>query len=249
MKFLPLKVHPRLFAILALSFVIATIVGTVSHEAGHYIVGKFQGYNVKLHYAAVGFGSPSSRELAKFDSLYKADEKKILAKEPSPEKEYFLKYRESLNGKFDTEKHDSIFFTLGGPLQTMVTGTIGILWLWYHRKKIMAKTELSVKEWFAVIVAFFWSRQFFNLLTGLISYAGSGVFPKRGDEARISRYFDLPLSTVNISTGLISLVLLIWVTFYLIPKNQRLSFILAGFVGSALGFVIWMKWVGPVVLP
>ena len=249
MKFLPLKVHPRLFALLALSFVIATIVGTVSHEAGHYVVGKSYGYNVKLHYAAVGFGSPTSQELAKFDSLYKADEKKILAKESSPEKEYFLKYRASLSVKFDTKKHDDILFTLGGPLQTMITGTIGILWLWYHRKKIVAKTELSVKEWLAVIVAFFWSRQLFNLLTGLLSYISNGSFPKRGDEARISNYFHLPVGSVNIATGLVSLVLLLWVIFYIVPKDQRLSFILAGFAGSVLGFVIWMQWIGPVVLP
>lgn len=249
MKFFPFKVHPRLFALLALSFVIVTIIGTVSHEAGHYIVGKLQGSNVKLHYASVGFGNPSPAEMAKFDSLYKADEKKILAKEPSPEKEYFLKYRKSLSSNSNTAVHNPVLFTLAGPLQTMITGTIGIIWLLYQRKKIILKNELSVKEWLAVLIAFFWSRQLFNALTALVYYIPKGVLPRGGDEVKISRYFHLPLGIINVITGIVALFLLVWVTFYLIPKNQRLSFILAGIVGSALGFVIWMKWIGPVVLP
>jgi len=249
MKFLSLKVHPRLFAMLALSFVIATIVGTVSHELGHFVVGKSQGYNVKLHYSSVGFTDPTPREMAKFDSLYKADEKKILAIETSAEKEYFLKYRQSLSTYYDTKKHNPIWFRLGGPLQTLLTGTIGILWLWYHRKKIVAKTELTVKEWFAVIVAFFWSRAIINEIICIYYYIVNNEVLKDGDEAHLSLYFGLPANTVNSVTGIIGAVLLLWVTFKLVPKQQRFTFILAGIAGSALGVVIWFLWIGPVVLP
>lgn len=249
MKFLPLKVYPRPFAVLALSFIIATIAGTVSHEAGHYSVAKLQGYNAKLHYASVSLESWFTTDMTKFDSLYKADEIKILAKESSPEKEYFIKYRESLSRDFYVATHKPIIFTMGGPLQTMITGSLGLLYLWYYLKKIILKNELSVKEWFAVLLAFFWSRQIFNALSAMVCHISRGSISRRGDEAKISLYFKLPIYTVNIITGLIGLVLLFWVTFYIIPKQQRFSFIIAGLIGSTLGFVIWMQWIGPVVLP
>jgi len=240
MKFLPFKVHPRLFAMLALSFVIATIIGTVSHELGHCSVAKILGYDVELHYASMT--NSNYFEEHHLEAYYDKHIDKIMSKEPSVEKETF-------KNLYERGKIENLLIILGGPLQTIIVGSIGLMWLYYHRKKIMAKAELSVKEWFAVIVAFFWSRQLFNLLSGMLSFISSKAFPKGGDESRISLYFGVPVSTVDVITGMVSLALLLWVIFYIIPINQRLSFILAGMAGSALGFVIWMQWIGPVVLP
>ena len=248
MKFLPLEIYPRLFAVLALCFTITTIVRIVTHELAHYTVAECYGINAKLHYAATSYGEPGQKEKTKFDSLYKANEKKILAKEASPEKEYFLKYRESLSSSFKTNA-GRLVYIFAGPLQTMITGSIAIFWLWYYRKTIFAKTLLSVKEWFAVFIAFFWSRQIFNALSAIIGYISNGSISRGGDEAKISLFFNLPVYTVNIITGLIGFTLLLWVTFYIIRKQQRFSFILAGTAGSALGYTIWMQWIGPVVLP
>jgi len=240
MKFLPLKVHPRLFAMLALSFVIATIVGTVSHEAGHCTVAKALGYDVELHYASMD--NSNYFEEHDLETYYDKHIDKIMSKESSLEKATFTNL-------YETGKKESLLIILGGPLQTMITGTIGIVWLWYHRKKIMAKTELSVKEWFAVFIAFFWSRQIINELICIYEYVVHGAILPNGDEAKISRQWDLPVNTINIVTGIIGTVLLIWVTFSIIPKQQRFSFILAGVAGSALGVVIWFMWVGPIILP
>ncbi|KGO88530.1 hypothetical protein Q765_01075 [Flavobacterium rivuli WB 3.3-2 = DSM 21788] len=246
MKFLPLKVHPRLFAMLALSFVIATIVGTVSHELGHYIVYKCYGNSPKLHYDSVSYGDIKEKDQQFLDSTYKVNHAKIVAKESSPEKESFLKQRYSIFKNLESER---LAMILGGPVQTLLTGSIGILWLWYNRKRILLKNELAVKEWFMVIVAFFWSRAIVNELICIYDYLLNGRIPRGGDEAKISLHFRLPVNSINMVTAIIGTFLLLWVTFYIVPNQQRFTFILSGIAGSALGVMIWFLWIGPVVLP
>ncbi|MES2565833.1 MAG: hypothetical protein V4565_03140 [Bacteroidota bacterium] len=46
-----------LFFKLLFAFVLCTIVGTVTHELGHYAVAKSLGYNPKLHYASTAWKS------------------------------------------------------------------------------------------------------------------------------------------------------------------------------------------------
>ena len=236
-------VYPRLFALLALSFVLATIVGTVSHELGHYAVSKCYGFSPKLHYASVSFdGAPYKYEV--FDSLYKADESKILAKKSSPEKEYFLHYRSELGKTIGIR---DLIIRMSGPLQTMITGSLGVLWLWYYRKKIRTETELSVKQWFGVLIAFFWSRQLAILLQKIVNYVMCRN--SRGDEERIAYHLQVNQWILITLWGIIGAAILSWVVFYIIPKQQRFTFIMAGLAGSTLGFVVWMLWLGPALLP
>ena len=48
----------KLFIVLFLSFIAATVIGTVSHEFGHYIVAKYFGYDAQIHYASTHWQSP-----------------------------------------------------------------------------------------------------------------------------------------------------------------------------------------------
>lgn len=239
-------IQPRLFAMLIFGFIIATIVGTVSHEAAHYSVAKLSGQRAKLSYASVACSNLSDAQHEKFDSLYKADKDKILSEKYSPEKEYYLNYREEL-GK-QTVK-DAFAFTLAGPVQTIIFGTTGFIILWYNRKKIRAQHALNFKNWVLVLLSFFWSRQLCNFLLALFYYATNGTVSKRGDEVKLDNYFGLPFLTLNAITGIVGFAILTWVVFNIVPKHQRLTFVTAGIFGSALGFVIWMLWIGPIILP
>lgn len=69
---LPLQftLKPRLFALLALGFVVATIVGTLSHEAAHLYAAKFYGLEPELHYASVSYGDTEPYLLREYDSVY-----------------------------------------------------------------------------------------------------------------------------------------------------------------------------------
>ena len=137
--------------------------------------------------------------------------------------------------------------TLGGPIQTITTGTLGFILLWLNRKKISNK--LNLLQWTLVFMAFFWSRQVANFLIGFYFFVLAGKWTSKSDEIRISHYFELPLWFLSTITAAIGTVLLLVTVFKLIPKQQRFTFIVAGLAGSIIGFPLWMKVIGPVILP
>ncbi|WP_312075913.1 hypothetical protein [Chryseobacterium sp.] len=50
-----LKFDFKLFLILAFTFIIMTVVGTLTHEMGHYAVAKYFGYNARIDYQSTRF--------------------------------------------------------------------------------------------------------------------------------------------------------------------------------------------------
>jgi hypothetical protein len=234
-----LSVNPRLFAFLALGFVLATVVGTVSHELGHYIPAKYYGFEAKLHYASVSYGK--SKESKEIITYYEANKAKIQSAKDSPEKEYFNGLVKNLNRLY-------FLITLGGPVQTMLTGTIGLLLLWLYRKKLYNGNGLNLMGWIAVFLAFFWSRQVLNFLMSVPSIFKARKY-YRSDEPQISLYLDLPHWAVDMVTAFIGILLLMWVVFYIIPKQHRFTFICAGLVGSFLGWIVWLETLGPRIMP
>lgn len=49
-KYLVFKIDKKLLVILIIAFIFATIVGTLSHEFGHYLFAKLRGVNSEIHY-------------------------------------------------------------------------------------------------------------------------------------------------------------------------------------------------------
>jgi hypothetical protein len=205
-------------------------------------VAKYFGYETELHYASMSYDTPLHEE---FRKRYERDKEYIEADEGSPQKQAFIEYREQLGKQLEDR---GILVTLGGPLQTMLTGTIGFLILWYRRKKIFAKKSVNAGEWLAVLLAFFWSRQVFNFMVPIPAiFQTAGDY--YGDEPQLSHYMGLPHWGFGLITCVVGAVLLLWVTFRAIPKKQRFTFILSGLAGSALGWYIWMHWMGPQLMP
>ena len=235
------SLYPRPFALLALGFILCTIFGTVSHELGHIAAAKYFGYETELHYASMNYDSPERQE---FWNRYERDKEYIDSPDDSPQKQAFYQYRKQMEERV---KCKASFITLGGPVQTMLTGTIGFLVLWFRRKKIFSKKYLNVGEWAAVLLAYFWSRQVFNFLMSLPALATGANMG--GDEPRLSYYLGLPPWAFGLVTFIIGSALLLWVTFRLIPQKYRFTFIVAGLAGSAAGWFVWMHWLGPVMLP
>lgn len=160
-----MTIQPRLFALIVIGFIIAAVVGTVSHEVGHYIDGKAVGQNLKINYKSVSNGNISTKDVAAMREMYQKDEAKILAAENSPEKERYLKYRQILSNRSRTPTaRESFLITLGGPLQTMLTGTLGFLLLCYNIKRIKLTGTLTASQWLIVLLCFFWSRQLANII-------------------------------------------------------------------------------------
>jgi hypothetical protein len=54
---IPMKFDLRLFVLLALGFIAFTVIGTVSHECGHYLAARCLGYKASLHYGSTSIQS------------------------------------------------------------------------------------------------------------------------------------------------------------------------------------------------
>ena len=220
--------HFRLFIYLVLGFILATVVGTLTHEYGHIVFAKMLGYKTELHYSSC--------------SIYDGPTE--------------INLKESFSNKTTTYNHDKLIsqynyeqtlITMSGPIQTMVTGTFGFLLLWFNRKKI--DDRLTLLQWSFVFLTFFWARQIFNFLFATLRFLKTWKWSGYSDEIFIARHYQWPIWSVTFLTALTATILLITVTFRFIPKQQRFTFISAGLTGSIIGFPLWMKVIGPIILP
>ena len=100
----------------------------------------------------------------------------------------------------------SLFWmTLGGPLQTMLFGTAGLLALFRNRKKYTQAVRLSFGRWLPIFLSLFWLRQPANCAVWLISGFCSGHFSTRSDEIRLALNLGLPQGLFTIGTALAAL--------------------------------------------
>jgi hypothetical protein len=230
----------KLFFVLALAFVVATVIGTLSHEAGHAIVGKSMGYQTRIHYA---YTTADDDPLD--DSVYAIwlrNRKQVDEGLPFPEKERF----QSLSR---IAWNDGLWFTIGGPAETMLVGIMGLLLLFVTKKSFQRRNQLTIGQWVLVFMALFWLRQTVNLLMWLVNYLITQKFSQRGDEISLAVRLGLPFWLLAVITALIGAAVLLIVLFKFIPLSQRLTFIVAGVVGGSAGYVIWLHWLGPILLP
>lgn len=199
----------HLFLCLFLSFIGATVVGTLSHEVGHYVMAELLGYDAEIHYGAMGV----------------------------------------VQSPVDSRPSDGFWISLGGPLQTMLTGSIGLLLIFLYRGRFRGAESLAVWQWLIVFIALFWLRQTANLTTWIGGYLWKGRWSERGDEIRLAKDLGMPEWTILSFTGLFGLSVLALVIFKIISVKLRWTFILAGLFGGVTGYVLWLYVVGRIVLP
>ncbi|WP_124979711.1 hypothetical protein [Nonlabens xiamenensis] len=245
--------HIKAFVLLIMGFILFTVIGTLSHEYGHILVAESLGYETQLHYGSMNY-NPSG---------YSSDPNVIASKQlrhkytglsfrewSQIDLDQYRIYRQEIRDRFYSEKNnDSLFITIGGPIQTMLTGVIGLFNLIYRRRwKAMQAWKLW--DWLGVFLALFWLRQVSNPTLAIFRelIAPNGVW-FGGDEAKISHQLSLPNGSVAIPLAVIGLGISCYVIFCFIPKSLRFTFIIAGLVGGISGFVGWMHILGPVILP
>ncbi len=201
------KFQLKSFSFLSVAFFLTVIIGTLTHEMGHYLAAKLLGYSAEIHFDRTSYIIPEIEKITHLDQL---------------------------------------LVTIGGPFQTIIFGTIGYIILLKGAKT----KEFTIIQWVAVFLSFFWSRELFNLISGLFY----GILNKSesffgGDEAIISKLLHLPTYFFSILLGLIGLIILIDVTFRLIPKTIRIEFISSGLVSCFIGYYVWMYQLGSLILP
>ena len=83
---------------------------------------------------------------------------------------------------------------------------------------------------------------------------GSGVYFQNGkyfggDEAKISRLLELPEWIIPIVLGVTGSIISYYIIFKIVPIQKRFTFIVSGLIGGISGYILWMKIIGPIVLP
>lgn len=224
----------------SITFIVFTVVGTLSHEYGHILVAKYLGYETKLHYGSMNYNH-SYAEI-QFEEIYKKYKSSIQNKEDFPEKKTYQRLVKKLY-------FDNLFITIGGPIQTIITGTIGFILLLFRREKIL-ENGMKILDWLYVFLSLFWLREVCNLT---ISIASAILIGKKnyfgGDEKNIAIMLEIPQGSIAIPLALIGLCISLFVIFRIIPKEQRLLFISSGFLGGIAGFILWLRILGPIVMP
>lgn len=115
-----------------------TVIGTLSHELGHYTAAKLIGNEAKINYAQTFSYNPSlSTELKSiYDNYYN---------EINEKKEFPLK--DKLKELRTQEIEEAKITSIGGPLQTMLTGTLGFILLLCNRKNIYKNEKINIIGW------------------------------------------------------------------------------------------------------
>ena len=217
-----------------------TVIGTVCHEYGHIIFAKCLGYETTLHYGSASWDRNNGWE--EYRSISSEFAYKIQNDLPFPEKDKYERIISKL-------RNDSLIILIGGPLQTIITGLIGLTIILIRRKTIR-KNGLKLIDWLSVFLSLFWLREVFNvtrsMALGIIKGTGSYF---GGDEAKISMILDLPIVVIPVIMGILGLVVTLFVIFIIVPNDKRLTFITGGLIGGISGFVLWMNVIGPKILP
>ncbi|MBQ4804674.1 hypothetical protein J8L88_17565 [Aquimarina sp. MMG015] len=225
---------------ITLGFVLFTIIGTVSHEFGHILIAKSLGYQTTLHYGSMSYDNSDFKK--KIVEIYNQNKIEIdQGTDFVDKKEYEEGVKKLTN--------DILLVRMGGPLQTTVTGIVGLMIICWRRKK-SNDYQLKFLDWLAIFLSLFWLREVFNLTMSigseLIKPDGSYF---GGDEKKISELLNLWNGTVSFSLGIIGLLVTMFVLLKVVPKQLRFTFILGGFLGGVFGFIFWMNILGPEILP
>jgi hypothetical protein len=203
---LKISVDIKLSGWLIGGFILFTVIGTISHELGHFIAARFLGYDASINYG-------------------------------------YTFYEDVVDPRH------AFIITWCGPLQTMLTGTIGFLVLLFYKNNFYAAAKLNARQWLIIFVSLFWLRELFNFVQVMIRYFMTGALPVNNDEISLAVQLNLPELSILIPAAIIASILLLFVIFKIIPVQQRLSFIVSGLIGGSLGFYVWFRLVGPVIMP
>lgn len=234
------EINIKKLLVIIIAFVIFTAIGAVSHEYGHILVAKSFGYDTFLHYGSMNYHFGELKD--KLDDIYIDYQTDI---EHGNDFEKKAEYQHGLKKLAS----NGFWIAIGGPLQTILTGTIGLLFLIYRKKKIKLY-GLKFIDWLAIFLTLFWLREVSNLVLSIIDEMITPIGSWfGGDEKDISIYLNLWEGTFSVVLGLIGLFITLFVIFKVIPKRLRITFIIGGIFGGLIGFYLWMFIIGPVILP
>jgi hypothetical protein len=216
------------------AFFLATVIGTLSHEAGHCLAVQqyAKAGTVRINYMASFWEEKDHLT----DTVFELGEKD---NRTTQEQERY----ETL---FKEYAKRQLTWSLGGPLLTILIGTIGWLLL-LTNKPSRERTHLPFLNWLYIFLALFWLRPVYILLSWIVR----AIFGPTGwcDEKDIAAFLQWPDWVIILPAGLVGTAVAVYVFLYYVPKQIRFTALLAAAISCPLSFTGWFYWIGPRLLP
>lgn len=233
------EIDNKLLYRLIFGFFAASVFATIVHEYGHFFIAKYLGYEARVHYGSTSWTNPGYQDF--FDGLTRDERIKIRTNEYFPRKQDYEAMIKNI-------RDEAFLITLGGPVLTVVIGTLGLAVAFLNRKKFTGE-PLSLKKWLVVFTALFWLREPANYIFDLLITVRQGSFPRHNDEAVLARFLGFDSWSVSFVLALTGLVF-VWLVYQkLIPDQDKTTFLLAGLTGGLGGYISWLFFFGPVFMP
>lgn len=237
---------PKFSLVVVITFILFTIVGTLTHEFGHIAVAKYFDYDTTLDYGSMNYyrnGYLEDENLKEINLFVDKYDYNNYDNWPAEVKSKVEELSLLLEKKYPPIKENhTIWITVGGPAQTLMTSCIGLLLLFVRRK--IWKQAFELIDWLAVFMALFALREVFNFVSATYSLLLYNKLNFNADEFRISRYLGLNEWVIPTITLMIGLIISCYVVFKIIPIKYRFTFIISGLMGGILGFAIWFGFLG-----
>jgi hypothetical protein len=241
-----LKIDRNYFWLFVLGFVLSTIIGVQTHELGHIAVAESLGYETKLSYGSMSHyteGFAADADVLAWRKIFK--ENVNLNTLDAEEKAEMLALYEKIKNKYPNNAQHNFYITLGGPAQTILISFIGLFILAYRNN--IRQEDFKIIDWIAVFLSLFILREVYNTVMAFADYLIQGITNFGGDEFRISTYLGFNQWVIPIMTAILGGIIASFIIFMIVPKKQRSTFIMAGFVGSTIGFTSWFYLLGPLL--
>ncbi len=146
-----------------------------------------------------------------------------------------------ISADFSRNRRGSTLLTGAGPAAQAILAGGGFLWLYRRRHNCRTKPAGGL-DWLATWMSLNVGRW----LAGSLSYPLSGT--QLRDEALVFRVCGIPKWHGFSCLSLLSLIVIV-LTIRLHPPRSRLIPFSFACIGGLVGVNLWLRWIGPVLLP
>lgn len=98
-------------------------------------------------------------------------------------------------------------------------------------------------------LSLFWLRQVTNFIVAIASFIITKETNISGDEMYLALLYKLPIWSIQIITGVIGILICSYIFIKIIPKAQKLTFIISGLLGGLTGYYLWLIEYGKIIMP
>lgn len=233
---------------LTLGFIALCISAIILNLHTWNFVSCQQGYDTFIYYQGRGFKCKTFTPTAnqkEWRRIYAKYEKEIERGESFPEKERFaaIEHQADFDEALRSFIADGVFFLFS---------ITGLIILWIRREKVRlerAAGRLGLYSWLSILIVLYCHWFIMEFVFKVIEAA-------MGISADFGNWISWPANYLHLNgwfflsfNCLVSLLVLGYITFRIVPRRQLVPFLLSGLAGGILSRMVWYSWLGPILMP